>query len=688
MCYISLTDFLLDQQMERTAKPVYVFGSFCFDAGQLVVYRNGVLVPLTSKALETLRVLVESAGAVVDKQELMRRVWPDVFVEEGALSQNIFRLRKILGEGYIETIPRRGYRFTAPVELARDAKTRLGRRWWPWAAVAAGTVGLLVVGARAVDRNPRVVSLRGAEKITQNGQALAAAISPDGSRVAYLSGSNHATSLLLADMTSGQQREVFTAGRETYFGLSFSPDGRSIYALRDHSIVRMPAGGGNWKTIAAGVEEPASIAPNGVLAFVREDLDRGESSIWISSSDGSGQRRVVARQLPRFYRNLAWRPDGGAIACSGGLVAGTREMGLFEVSVASGTERAVGSRRWTTIDGVAWHPAGRGMYLTAAEGHDEPEQLWFVSYPNGSSTRVSNDVFTYHGASVSGSGRLVTVDRQDFSELEVWKAGNSGASRLDSSTPGVSERQPAFTADGRIVYAAVTGGRWQIWIRKTNGTGSRRLTWDGCDHRAPSVSRDGRFIAYVSDCGNGGSLGLMNLDGSGASLLREGDRINSPDVAPDGSWVVFEANVAGKPVIWKLAPGGHPVPMTAQVSRHPMISPDGRWVAMYYWSERQDSPRQLIVLPFAGGEQKYSCAIPDDGQIQALRWTPDGRALLYLMVRNGEANIWKQVLDASPPTPVTDFKDALARTFDVFPDGDRYVIERARSWSDVVLFRF
>src|SRR5260370_629215 len=118
MCYISLTDFLLDQQMERTAKPVYVFGSFCFDAGQLVVYRNGVLVPLTSKALETLRVLVESAGAVVDKQELMRRVWPDVFVEEGALSQNIFRLRKTLGEGYIETIPRRGYRFTAPVELA------------------------------------------------------------------------------------------------------------------------------------------------------------------------------------------------------------------------------------------------------------------------------------------------------------------------------------------------------------------------------------------------------------------------------------------------------------------------------------------------------------------------------------------------------------------------------------------
>jgi Tol biopolymer transport system component len=180
----------------------------------------------------------------------------------------------------------------------------------------------------------------------------------------------------------------------------------------------------------------------------------------------------------------------------------------------------------------------------------------------------------------------------------------------------------------------------------------------------------------------------MNLDGSGARLLREGDRINSPDLAPDGSWIVFEANVGGKPVIWKLAPGGHPVPMTAQVSRHPMISPDGRWVAMYYWPERQDAPRQLIVLSPGGGEQKYSYALPDDGQIQALRWTPDGRALLYLMVRNGEANIWKQALDAAPPTPVTDFKDSLARSFDVFPDGDRYVIERARSWSDVILFRF
>ena len=103
------------------SKSSYHFGPYRLDASQRVLLREGKPVSLTLKAFDTLHVLVEKHGHVVEKDDLMRQVWPDAFVEESNLTQNIFTLRKALGETtgefkYIETVPRRGYRFVAPVE--------------------------------------------------------------------------------------------------------------------------------------------------------------------------------------------------------------------------------------------------------------------------------------------------------------------------------------------------------------------------------------------------------------------------------------------------------------------------------------------------------------------------------------------------------------------------------------------
>jgi DNA-binding winged helix-turn-helix (wHTH) protein/Tfp pilus assembly protein PilF len=100
--------------------PVYHFGPFRLDASKWVLQREGQAVPLTPRVFDTLLALVENRGRVVEKDELMRRVWPDVVVEEANLTQNVFTLRKALGEGsqeqrYIATVPRRGYQFVAEV---------------------------------------------------------------------------------------------------------------------------------------------------------------------------------------------------------------------------------------------------------------------------------------------------------------------------------------------------------------------------------------------------------------------------------------------------------------------------------------------------------------------------------------------------------------------------------------------
>ena len=106
----------------------YAFGPFRLNSQNGVLVRDGTPVPLTPKATDILLVLVEHAGHMVDKEALINRVWPDAFVEEGNLNKNIFFLRKALGEWeggreYIETVPKRGYRFVAPVSEVTHAES-------------------------------------------------------------------------------------------------------------------------------------------------------------------------------------------------------------------------------------------------------------------------------------------------------------------------------------------------------------------------------------------------------------------------------------------------------------------------------------------------------------------------------------------------------------------------------------
>jgi adenylate cyclase len=103
---------------------VYEFGEFRLHLGKrLLLRRDGTPVPLTPKAFDTLTYLVEHEGTVLDKEDLMRAVWPDIAVEENNLNQNISLLRRALGEGrsehhYIATVPGRGYQFVAVVKPA------------------------------------------------------------------------------------------------------------------------------------------------------------------------------------------------------------------------------------------------------------------------------------------------------------------------------------------------------------------------------------------------------------------------------------------------------------------------------------------------------------------------------------------------------------------------------------------
>lgn len=104
----------------KPTQGVYEFGRFRLDAAQRLLWRDGEIVPMPPRVFDTLLVLVENSGHLLEKDDLMRRLWPDTIVEEVTLARNISDLRKVLGETeggqkYIETVPRRGYQFVAPV---------------------------------------------------------------------------------------------------------------------------------------------------------------------------------------------------------------------------------------------------------------------------------------------------------------------------------------------------------------------------------------------------------------------------------------------------------------------------------------------------------------------------------------------------------------------------------------------
>jgi len=167
---------------KRDAPELYEFGPFRLEPNEGKLLRSNEIVELTPKTFDTLVLLVRNSGHLLEKEELIRMLWPDTFVEEGSLSNNIFLLRKALGEEppYIETVPKRGYRFVGavrqlPIAVPLSSEKPLGqqsafasevsvdrplpslliaatpanpRRLWPTlAAMAAATLAMLAIGA-------------------------------------------------------------------------------------------------------------------------------------------------------------------------------------------------------------------------------------------------------------------------------------------------------------------------------------------------------------------------------------------------------------------------------------------------------------------------------------------------------------------------------------------------------------
>jgi Tol biopolymer transport system component len=313
-----------------------------------------------------------------------------------------------------------------------------------------------------------------------------------------------------------------------------------------------------------------------------------------------------------------------------------------------------------------------------------------LSLPSGEVRRVTNDLNTYLGASVTADGSaLVTV--QTDRVPNVWVAPNGDASRARQITTGSGKFDGyyglSWAPDGRVVYASMAGGGWDIWVMNADGSGQRQLTAGARSNYGPSVSPDGRYVVFVSNRAGGPfNIWRMDADGSNPLRLTSGRGENFPHVTPDGRWVIY-ATVGGRQeaAVWKVPiDGGEPVRLTSRPASWPFVSPDGKSFVCTY-GEGPFSTSRLAVVPVEGGEPTRVYEIAPTFRFNTV-WLPDNRGIAYLDARTGTANVWMQPLAGGRPVQLTNFTSDNVTAFDWSRD-NRLVATRSVETTSVVLIK-
>ena len=736
--------------MSSRPQHLYEFGPFRLDTAEQLLLRDGKPVPLTPKAFEILVALVERSGHLVEKEELMNVVWADAFVEESNLTNNVSALRKLLGHGqggenYIETVPKRGYRFTATVKeltpealviekrtltriVTEESEEQLSERVsLPESALITHQAPLSMTSAlrssrlllavtlivtvaatafvlywvisqsrarkRAIAATP--FSMMDISRVTTSGEVTHSAISPNGKYVANVVKHLDGNSLWLKHVGIPSNVRLAGPAMTEYISVTFTPDANSIYYIAlDHdkgvsTLYSVPTLGGPSTKVADDIY-PVVFSPDGKqIAFFR--MHQGESTLVVADVDGSNQRVVATRHNPELFEMEwnapAWAPDGKTIACPIRL---SDARGYFETIIAvnptDGAQALLTSARWSLVGQSVWLPDSSGLLLTAVESEGSPMQVWHISLPGGVATRVTHDLNDYHDLSLTSEGNhLAAVQVQAVSNIWVGSGSNGHAARQISSEIGSLEVL-AWTTDGRIVYRSSAGGNGaDVWIMNADGSNAKQLTVGARASRGLAVTPNGRHIVFVSDRAGQFNLWRVDTDGGNLRQLTARDGEFYPHCSADGQWVIFQSGFID-PKLWKVhIEGGEPSQLTRTRATRPAVSPDGQMIAYSYLDLDLKPSRWGIGVVSTEGERLNRFDFPPTVVYRAVRWSPDSKSIAFVNSPNDRSDIWLQPLDGSAPKQLTNFKAEQILAFDWSPDGRSLAFVSNVETSDVVL---
>ena len=540
-------------------------------------------------------------------------------------------------------------------------------------------------------------------RLTNSGNAIDAAISPDGKYIVYVLSDRSQQSLYIRQVSTANDKLIVPPAPVGFFGMTFSPDGTELYyAIKQNldagTLYHMPVLGGPPVKVLEKIDGPISFSPDGKqFVLIRGNYPQpGESALVIANIDGSGERDLAVVKNPRrlsplFFTGPSWSPDGKIVASSVATQGGSSKVVGF--SVEDGSEKDLSPQTWPFSARVQWLPDMSGLLVVAGD-NPAVAQLWFMNYPHGAVRRVTNDLNQYRAIGLTHDGqKFSTVQAHGLVNLWVAPEGDAAkAVRLPTGNVSFyasTGNSVAWTRDGRIVFVTTEGGNADIWVADTDGNNRKQLTTNAAMNFSPVVSADDSYIVFISWRDGKRNIWRMNLDGSNPIHLTSGLSDGFPALSPDGRWVVYTAFDGAKPRLWKVSiDGGAPVQITDHVATAAVVSPDGRWIA-YTYPESTDPlapPNRIALMPFDGGPNTRTFNVTPSGTVLTLlHWALDGKSILYTVNSNNVSNIWSQPIDGGPPKQVTDFKDMLMTGFAWSRDGKQLACTRGTLMRDAIL---
>lgn len=689
--------------MAHEPKHTISFAEFELDPSKRRLERKGQPVALNAKTFDLLVFLVENAGRVVSKDEILSAVWSGQFVEEANLVVQISALRKVLGEQtnaprFLVTIPGKGYEFVGEVEtdeeiviedhrvshiLFEQAEEPIGQifpvsnRLASWSQfftfpriLALGVVVAIGITAFWIYKGEgmRTVSSTAAPRITTKTFSTAGgvpdlvAISPNGKSLAYIERLKGQNSLWLGEIESGNSVQIAPYTDRLYNFLCFSPDGQTLYfTARDQNhpsstLMRVSIYGGAVQELILGVNSPVTFSPDGkFLAFLRrEPGDRRTSIVTANADTGKGERILLERSGSDSVlgSGISWSPNGQIITFAG---LGADGSALFSLNIADGSVNKIGNSVDNRIVNLVWLPDGSGLLVNRNTGNDAGDgQIWYAPYSGGEMQKVTNDTLNYSlfSLSVSSDNKIsVLLARTD---PQIWIASDGDLQLQRQILVGNRLRTEgqhglAIASDGKILFTAKSGDSRTIWEMDSNGGSQRQLTagQKACNDEQINVTADNRFIVFQSNRSGQREIWRANRDGSELKQLTANGG-SQPALSPDGNLVVYSSRLDSKTTLWRIAvDGGEPVQLTTDEASWPDVSPDGRFIACAYHTEMPNVFDRIAIIPFDGGAPVKSFQVPAGAVLyNRLRWSPDGKSVIYKDIIQG---LWRQLVDEEKP---------------------------------------
>ncbi len=557
-------------------------------------------------------------------------------------------------------------------------------------ALAALAVYLLRAKAPTAELNLQNMQI---SQITQSGNAVNVAISPDGRYVVYALREGEKQSLHVRQVATGSDVAVLPAAVVQFYGLTFSLDGNYIYFVRSMAananyseLYRTPVLGGTLQKLIVDIDTPISFSPDGTqFAFARGVPDNGEIQLLIADADGSGAHVLARRSGPGTFATIygpAWSPDANVVVFpSYESGKGLRSV-MWAVTVADGKMQELYSTQ-AAVGRPTWLPDGKGLLVPIAAYLHGPGQIWYVPFPTGAARRLTNDLSDYQLCclDVTRDGKtLVDTQMSRISDLWIAPAGNAARATPITTRESISALF-SWMPDGRLVYGNAAGKLFSV---ATDGSSRVLLTPDASQNWSPSACGDGRYIVFISYRDQKPGVWRMNSDGSSPVRIAEDSFAMGPQCSPDGQWVMYYS--PGQ------ATGIFRVPITGDASPQPLgrgtsamggrIAPDGKLIVYAVFGE-PTAPLRVKVTPASGGSPLYEFDQPPSSG--AGNWAPDSKALQVVLTRNGVSNIWERKLAGGPPRQITNFTSGLIFDFEWSRDGKQLALSRGNESSDVIL---